>query len=498
MGRSRLLAIVIAVGTLVTACSSASSERPTAEKPNLVVLLLDDLDNTTMPYWDAMPRTHELIAERGVEFTNNFATDPVCCPARATIITGRYPHNTGVYDHTPPDGGYETFVATGAEQDTLATRLQKAGYTTAFMGKYLNGYEETPSAEPPGWDDWFGLAGDFLDGYGYQANENGEMVRFDDAPEDYQTDVLSRRANAFVDNAEEDDERPFLLFIAPSAPHAPIAPAPRHADNQWRDDTAPTRPNYNEADVSDKPTWLRLGKAPIGSDTSDALTLNYRNAMGSLLAVDELVAALVERLDAAGELDDTYLVLTSDNGQNYGAHRLINKQVPYEESIRVPLTIAGPGVRHDSHDALVTHLDYAPTLLDLAGTTYEDLDGQSLAPLLERAAPKLRENFLVEYTGTYNRIYNVDTLADVRAITENGPRMLGPPTYRALRTERQLYVQWYGGNEHEFELYDLDADPYQLDNLLATEAGRQQHVELVAELQARLEELATCKGATCH
>ena len=147
----------------------------TENRPNFVVFLVDDLDETTMPYWDALPQTKALIADAGMRFTNAFAPDPVCCPARAALLTGNYPHNSGVWDNSPPDGSYTAFRG-AAELDTFATRLQAEGYSTAMIGKYLNGYELHLDDLPPGWDHWFGLGLNALSGYFYQANHNGSIV----------------------------------------------------------------------------------------------------------------------------------------------------------------------------------------------------------------------------------------------------------------------------------------------------------------------------------
>jgi len=212
-----------------------------------------------------------------------------------------------------------------------------------------------------------------------------------------------------------------------------------------------------------------------------------------------MISTLAQQLKATGEFDQTEFVFTSDNGNSYGAHRLVNKQVPYEETIRVPLSIAGPGVRHADEGALVTHLDYTPTVLDLAGLgAAPELDGRSLVPLLHAAGAPWRNDFLIEYHGTYGIYYNVNTMDDVRYYTDQGLDLLGPPTYRAVRNESYLYVEWYAGDEHEYELYDLAADPFELDNLLATDAGRTANATLVAQLQARLEALGSCTGPTCR
>jgi arylsulfatase A-like enzyme len=486
------------VGAAAGGCSSSNTDVAASSRPNIVLILADDLDSTVMPFWQAMPRTKELLADRGMTFTNSFAVNPVCCPARAAVLSGKYSHDTGVFDHSPPDGGYATFVRTGAEQDTIATRLHDAGYTTGFVGKYLNGYEETPQAVPPGWDEWFGLSGSFLDGYTYGANHNGKMEKYGSKRQDYQTDVLSRRTQSFVSKAEKTKGKPFFLFLSPSSPHATIGPAPRERDNKWNHADFKKYPNYNEADVSDKPTWLRVGKPPIGAKDTAMLTRRYRNGMGSLLAVDDMVSSLARRLRADHELDNTVFLFAGDNGNSWGAHRQVNKQVPYEEAIRVPLVVSGPGIRHGTTTAMAGQIDYAPTLLELAGVKSSDLDGRSLVPFLHGVDPPWRDDLLIEYRGTTAPLYTVDTFADVRTFTDSGGELLGPPTYRALRTEQYLYVEWYGGPEHEYELYDVRGDPYELSNLVATDSGRQKYASQTTAFHARLDALTACNGPTCH
>ena len=179
-------------------------------RPNFVVVVVDDMDALTMPLWEALPKTKQAIGDRGTTFANVFAPDPICCPARGTLLTGDYAHNNGTLA-----GGYAGFVSTGAENDTVATRLQDAGYRTAFTGKYLNGYENDPSVVPPGWDEWFGLAGNMDLGYNYQANHNGTIESFGSSDADYQTDVLAARSTSFVNVTEAEDEQPFFLLVAP-------------------------------------------------------------------------------------------------------------------------------------------------------------------------------------------------------------------------------------------------------------------------------------------
>ena len=241
--------------------------------PNIVLVLVDDLTQMVVPFWDALPQTRALIADRGLTFTNSFSTDPICCPSRASIMSGQYPHNTGVFNE------YEEFLGTG-ESQSMAVRMKSGGYKTGFLGKYLNGYENHPNHVPPGWDEWFGLTNSFMDGYTFEANHNGTIESFGSGPANYQTDVLSSRANTFLQNTETQDQKPFLLYLSPTAPHVPIPPAPRHANNPFADDPLPQRPNLDEADVSDKPLWLREGIDPLGTTGINQLTALNQNDDG--------------------------------------------------------------------------------------------------------------------------------------------------------------------------------------------------------------------------
>jgi N-acetylglucosamine-6-sulfatase len=507
--RRRALSIAGSVGATVTIFAGAlvapaSGGNPPASsltvsratRPNIVFVLVDDLDATGGPYWRAMPKTRAIIADRGLRFTRAFAPDPLCCPARATILSGMYPHNTGVWIEA--EDGYPRFVA-GVEDRTVAVRLKEAGYTTAFAGKYVNGYEQNLDAVPPGWDEWFGLGGGFLDGYGYKVNHNGTIESYGSATNDYQTDVLSREALSFLKSTEAKDQEPFFLFLSPSAPHWPMKPAQRHVENSFSDDPLRTRPNFNEADVSDKPYWLREGVPRLGDAAIANETERYRRAMGTLFAVDDMVSKVAASLKANGEFENTVFVFTSDNGYNRGAHRLRNKMAPYEESIRVPLAVAGPGIRTGREDRLVTQTDFTPTLLDMAGVTIpDDVDGRSLGQLLRDSRSPWRSDFLVEFHGYYNVFAPLQTRADVQNLIAHSGLVDLIPTYRALRSEEWLYVEWYAGEQHDYELYEMHADPYQLSNLLASPEGQAEHATTTADLHDRIERLATCRGVSCR
>lgn len=480
-----------------------TAARRADRRPNFVYVVVDDLDAMTMPFWKAMPRTRQRLADRGLVFDQSFVSSPECCPSRATLLTGDYPHNTGVYDSTPPDGGYQVF-ADGAERDTLATRLDGAGYRTAFVGKYLNGYEERSAAVPKGWDEWFGLGLGFEKGYHYRVNHDGRRVRFGRTEQDYQTDVLARQAVGEIERNVHHDE-PFLLALWPSAPHDAVPAARRDADNPYAHAHVPRGANFDEADVSDKPTWLREGQRRLQPVDLADLDRRYRMMMGSMYAVDDLMVDVLDALERTDQLDDTYVIFTSDNGYNFGAHRLPQKMAPYEESIRVPLVVFGPHVRRGHADQIVLNNDLTPTMLDLAGLPTDDLDGRSLRPLLAGRTVPWRRDFPIQYHGTYHPLFHYETLADTVAglpIRAQTPKTQLPlafvPSFQALRTERWLYVEWYTSGPHEYELYDLTADPHQLTNLLATPAGHAAHRAETDRLHARLTELMTCSGASCR
>jgi len=494
--------------TLLAASPDASAHsrprRAASGRPNFVLILTDDLDATTTPYWKVLPKTKRLLADRGLTFTNAFGPTPICCPARTTILTGKYAHNTGVITNGGDHGGYATFNRNGNEQHTVALQLQRAGYRTALIGKYLNGYADDPTHVPPGWTEWYGAPSNtFYNGYDYTLNENGTLVKYGHAPADYSTDVVGRKALAFIDHSAAAGS-PFFLYLASTAPHLPLGPPPRYKNNRWAHASVPKTPNYMEPDLSDKPQWLRDSGAKR-LQQKGWTERDFRNRMGSLLAVDDMVAALIKRLETKGLLSNTYLVFASDNGYNNGSHRLIHKMAPYEESLRVPLVITGPKIRHGTTNAFALHTDFTPTWLELAGLPIpDDVDGASLVPILRNKTPaSWRTDFVAQYfSGGAGDGIGAELTPDVyydTAVIKAGQEI---PTYEALRTSRYLYVDWHefpaGGAITESELYDLREDPFQLQNLLADPATATANAALVARLRTRLTALLACKGATCR
>jgi arylsulfatase A-like enzyme len=457
-------------GPRTTACQIMPS------RPNFVVILADDLDAASLQH---MPRTRRLLGECGATFRNMFVTNPICCPSSVTLLTGQYSRNHQIAHNVPPLGGFQKFVDIGGEASTLATWLHDDGYLTGRVGKYLVGYPIGSTHVPPGWDDWHCAYEGFTSYFNYALNENGAVVQYGALEGDYITDVLARRSEEFLARAEADDERPFLLVFAPTAPHAgegrngPPTPAPRHR-GMFAGASAPRPPSFNEADVSDKPPAIRA-LPPLTAAQVAAIDLEYQARLESLLAVDEAVERLVDALDALGELEDTYILFTSDNGYHLGQHRLFNgKAQIYEEDIRVPLLVRGPGIPGGvSLDHLALNIDLAPTITDLAGAAPgRPMDGRSLAPLLVRDTPppnNWRKDFLVE-------IYRA-------------PGQLGPPGF-GLRTRHEMYVEFADGLG---ELYNIREDPFELENLIAT-AGR----GYLKRLSRRLSELTACSGADCN
>jgi N-acetylglucosamine-6-sulfatase len=453
-----------------------------APRPNIVFVLTDDLDMGLVRW---MPHVQEL-ARRGATFTNYFVTDSLCCPSRASIFTGALPHDTGVFTNTAPDGGWDVFHERGGEAATFATALSSAGYRTALMGKYLNGYPVRPARAggsgapyvPPGWSRW-NVAGNGYPEYGYRLARNDRVVRHGFAPHDYLTNLLARDGLRFVDDSVAAGE-PFLLQLATFAPHAPATPAPADRDRfGWL--SAPRDASFDEADMSDKPAWIRDHPA-LGAGEVANLDEGYRRRVRSVQAIDRLLARVERRLERLGVADDTYVVFSSDNGFHLGQHRLTaGKLTAYDTDIRVPLIVAGPGVPSGMRvDALASNVDLCPTFAELGGAAAPaGSDGHSLVPLLRGDAPvDWRTGVLVEHHG-------VPFAADD---PDYAPPASGdPPSYEALRTADSLYVEYADG---EREYYDLARDPLELENL-----APQLSPERALRLHDALAAMSTCHGA---
>ena len=389
----------------------------------------------------ASGQQHQL-ADPGVTFSKAFVSNSVCCPSRASILTGQYSNGTGVYQNGGPEGGYDSFDPSS----TIATWLHDDGYTTALVGKYLNEYGEAAQnlVFPPGWDTWRAFAEDNGKYYDYDEiiSENGgpaTIQHFYTGKRDYSTNNLMRQALSFIDGAD----KPFFLYFAPYAPHGRAQPWPGD-EGSLADMRIRQRANFNERDVSDKPLWVQELDS-IDRRRQAKLLEKRRQALEALVGVDRAVGRIVEELVASGQLDNTIIIFTSDNSFLFGEHRWHWKDVPYEEAIRVPMIVRyddlvnNPG-RTDK--SLVVNIDLAPTIADLAGVSAPGADGDSFVPILKDNNPPWREDFLLEH------------------LNDGGVKR-ATPTYCGIRSEDFAYVYYSTGEE---ELYDLGADPFELHN----------------------------------
>lgn len=427
---------------------------PPAGPLDIVLILTDDQRPETMQY---MPRTLSLIAQQGVTFTNAFASTPLCCPSRASILTGLYTHNHGVITNFGPTGGARVFVDTS----TIATWLQAAGYRTGLIGKYLNDYNHMQPwpYRPPGWSVW--KAFKLPEYYQYTMVEGSQEVVYGSSPADYSTEMLATAAVDFIANTPANQR--LLLVYAPYAPHAPALPAVQD-DGAFSHLPALRPPSYDEADASDKPLWVQA-LPRVSQAKSDSNDVFRRRQVESLQAVDRGVERIVSALAAAGRLDSTAIIFASDNGLVWGEHRFFTKNCVYEECIRVPLLIRAPGVVPRQDDHLVELIDLAPTIARWAriDSLPAPVNGLDLAPLLRSAGAPWRTEILLE------------VLARLQPPATEG-------LFSAVRTDRYVYSELTTG---ERELYDLMNDPFQLENI-AEDPGM---AGVVAQLKALLDPL---------
>ncbi|GAA2268941.1 sulfatase [Nonomuraea roseoviolacea subsp. roseoviolacea] len=465
--------VVLAAGAVPAAVPRAACAQGPAVKPNIVMVLADDLESGTLPYFPNI--TRELVRQ-GASFDRYFVTNSWCCPSRSSILRSQYVHSHGVWTNTPPEGGFDKYHTSGLERSDLGLWMQQAGYRTGLMGKYLNHYPGHSAEEtfvPPGWNEWDVPVRRLYEEYGYRLNENGTTVDYGWAEDDYLSDVLARKAGSFVAASDQ----PFFLYLAPVGPHNPDNPAVRHAD-AFIGAQAPRTPSFDQPDVSREPAWLRE-RPRFSEHVIDRIDERYQARMRAMLGVDDLVGSLVESLRAAGKLENTYIVFTSDNGFHLGTHRLKQgKTTPFEEAIRVPLVVRGPGVPAGSviHEMAQT-VDLGPTFGELGGATLPPFaEGRSLLPLLRGQHPTpWRKNALVEFS---------------RPADKSSAAQTPVPNYQALRTESYTYVKYATG---ETQLYDLTKDPYELTNLAADADPA-----LLQSLQDRLQAMVSCSGATCR
>ena len=471
LARIGLLAVAAMTILLGSQAPGATSRPPAATlqaaadvRPNVLLVVTDDQrEGTVTPA--IMPNTYRELVEHGFRFNNSFVTNAWCCPSRASILTGQYSHTNGVWT-VGGEFGMKAWLP--HENSTLATWLHRAGYRTGIIGKYFNGYgtADIPAYKPKGWDTT-AIITDLVysrnPGYfDYDLFTGAGLVHYGANADDYSTRVFTRRAERFV--AAKNDKRPWFLYLAYTSPHGPPVNDPDDADAA-RGITYPMSPNVCEADVSDKPAFVR--GQPACTRTQAQFNSRMRTQQAKMLAsVDRGLGQILDDLKASGQMENTLIVFMSDNGVQMGSHRLSGKEVPYEESVRVPLMMRWDalGTAPRSIDPFALNIDLAPTITDAAGVTqHNPYDGASLLPMLQGSDTTGREDFLLEHL----------------AIGKSDP---GGPSYCAVRNRNFKYVEYSTG---ERELYDLAADPAELTSLHDDPAQQ----EVVSQLRNRMLQL---------
>jgi arylsulfatase A-like enzyme len=469
---------IAALFASVFLCSQA------AAAPNFVVIMTDDQEAESLAGMNGAGSglTYSWLVRRGVTFRNSFVVTPQCGPSRASFLKGQYPHNHGLWSNNVSPFGYAQF----SEQQTLAVWLRNAGYATSLIGKYINGYGtvaktlgNNPQLEvPPGWSNWQAFVGS-PDYYNYTLNVNGSLEPHQATDADYSTDVIARKAASFI---ASQGSSPFFLWVTFNAPHDPFTAPSRYAKS-YGSLAAPRSPGWNEADVTDKPAYVR-GLPLLGTAGTSWINQTYRSQMGALAAVDDGVGTIMNQLAASGLLSNTYVIFTSDNGYMRGEHRLpYNKVVPYEPSIRVPLVISGPGIPPETERGdLVTNIDLTATIVDLAGARAGlALDGKSLRPLWSTSqyGPPFRNYLLFEFMTNFPQNYPVPA---------GQPYTV--PAYAAIRSFGYKFTQY---NTGEIELYDMTNDPSELRSAHADQTA----APVLATYMQALQSMRSCVGSTC-
>ena len=529
---------------------------PEGQQPNFVVIQTDDqtLDQLYATYTPpggapiaAMPNTLASIAEKGMTFNRYYVSYPLCCPSRVSLMTGRYAHNHNVRGNVPPNGGYTGFSFRQADTHNIATWLQGAGYRTIHVGKFLNGYGDEPfdngKTVPPGWSAWHSVLKADTDHYfyGYTLNDNGSIdgpfgdsgswdTREYGARDDfgcpfaplngqpclYETDVFTRIANEEMMGTPP--TQPFYLQLDYTAPHGdfrrPAGPEPatRHYES-FAGAPYPHGPSegFNEGNVNDKPRFIREA-AYLSPSETHTYRVYYQKALESLRAIDDGVQQVVSTLGAMHRLRNTYIIFTSDNGFFYGEHRLTGgKFLAYEPSTHLPFLMRGPGIKPGtSTGELAANIDIVPTILELAHVEADkSIDGRSLVPYLldpelRTRRPILFESFVetsdVEENGGGPAAAPEGVAAGATGggdsvnarPNEASASIVAPPKdYEGIRLGPYKYIEWPDG---EKELYDINKDPYELNN----KARDKNYFPIRAFLHKELERLETCVGRTCQ
>ncbi len=546
---SRRIRLPLAAGLLALLCVAVFALQPqakaqTEQPPSFVVIQTDDqtLDQLYAtfrqnPTLQAMPNTLQLIGRRGMTFNRYYISYPLCCPSRVSLLTGRYAHNHNVRGNVPPNAGYTGFSFRGAMTHNLATWLQGAGYRTVHIGKFLNGYGDEPYDDgktvPPGWNAWHTVIKADTNHYfyGYTLNNNGVLegpygdsgswetreygVRDDlgcplaplnGLPCFYETDMLTNiAANELLATSPE---QPFYLQLDYTAPHGdfrrPAGPEPALRHYDWFKG-APFPHNrsegFAEGNVSDKPSFIK--EAPyLSLRDIHTYRVYYQKSLDSLRAIDDGVKRIIDTLGYLQRLRNTYVIFTSDNGFFFGEHRLTGgKFLAYEPAVHVPFLIRGPGIRPNSSTGeLTANVDVAPTILELAGVEADkSIDGRSMVPFLSDPELRSRRPILFEsFVETSDVEANATPPAETpapRARASGGgatASILAPPKdYEGIRLGPFKYIAWPSG---EKELYDINKDPNELNNIVRIP----NYFPVRNLLHREMRRLESCIGRECQ
>ncbi len=463
-----------------------SSKR--VEKPNVVFVLTDDQD-FRLGSLDAMNVTKELYGRGGTMLENFRVVLPICCPSRISILSGRYPHNSGARSDQPQGWCSIGDYWKGPGQNvSLPTYIKAAGYRTGIFGKELNVNDDTYIS--PGWDRFFVLGGS-SEGHYYSDWYNDQGQRYTAKQNEYMTALISNRSRVFIQEALE-DKKPFFAYIAPHAPHTRATPAVG-TDGYFVGRNAPRSPNWNASAPNHH--WMVRQQAPMSERCALASDELFRNRLKALLGVDRMIQSVADLIQSYGQLDNTYFIYTADHGFHLGQFRMpYFKGQPYETDLRVPFLIRGPGIAPGrTIPAFGAMIDVAPTIADLVGATVPEraqLDGRSMVPLLfgDADAVEWRKELLFEfYAGG----------------KQGGPCAIGPycrhimmspnNTYSGVvTTEGWKYIE-FRDDEKFLELFDLNQDPWEITNL----AYKPEYAQRRTELAERLNILRNCSMGAC-
>jgi arylsulfatase A-like enzyme len=510
---------MVAVVALAAGVLAASEARAATTGANVVFILTDDMTSAELA---GMPNVQSLIGAEGTTFNEAYVSFPLCCPSRATMLSGQYMHNHGVHGNFPPSGSW--FKWRSHESNDLPVWLQQDGYYNVHIGKYMNGYSLVDGTlpVPDGWSEWYGKVSEDALYFDYNLVEKTgplatpRITFYGDQPDDYQTDVFGDRAVDFINDSAV-SRQPFWLNLWFNSPHGPFDPAPRDL-YRLAGAPLPKLPAFNEKDIRDKPRWLQKQlKRRLTRKQIKLIDNERRRQQEQLISVDESVGELIQALKDRGILDDTYVIFSSDNGFFRGEHRIASgKYLPYDPSSRVPLLIRGPGIPHGGiSNELVWNGDIAQTIDQIAsGSINEAVDGRSLLPYAENPALRSTRPILLEadsgpggttgesaaasaarvraarvHVAGRRGVNNLEQEPD--AIKSAANNIATAPAYRSIRTDRYEYTIYSNGQS---ELYDMRRDPAQLRSVVTD--PRYRFVRKF--LYDHLSPLTTCVAASCR